>query len=272
MLSVAPSSAVDHFRLFPLIPFKTTLAATLLSLASLSSSFAGNTDFSSCRQFFANEHPPLVSASAMQPRALCYDNFAILHSGKSRTPIYVAERLNKDQLALKIDRGSRFFADARLPPAERSELADYKRSGFDRGHMAPAADMDSDASMAQSFSLANMVPQASINNRRPWANIEQATRAYALRAKGDVYVITGPVFDANPPTIGANRVWVPQHLFKLVFDPVTQRAWAHWIENTDAARVGKPISYEELVRRTGVEWLPAQQRLKSQVPLLRQTQ
>ena len=213
-----------------------------------------------------------MSAPAMMPRALCYNSFAVLHSGKSRTPIYVAERLNKDQLALKIERGSRFFADARLPRAERSELADYKRSGFDRGHMAPAADMDSDESMAQSFSLANMVPQASLNNRKPWADIEQATRKYALRAKGDVYVITGPVFDANPPTIGTNRVWIPQHLFKLVYDPATRRAWAHWIDNVDTARVGPPISYEELVRRTGVEWLPARQQLELATTSTRKTQ
>jgi endonuclease G len=251
---------------------KTLLAAICLSLASLSSALAASPDFAACQQFFYGQLAPVLSVPVPQARALCFDNFAVLHSGTSRTPIYVAERLNKDQLALKIERGSRFYADARLPRAERAELADYKGSGFDRGHMAPAADMDSDASMAQSFSLANMVPQASINNRKPWARIEQATRNYALRAKSDVYVITGPVFAANPPTIGSNRVWVPLHLFKLVIDPSTQRAWAHWLDNTDAARVGTPISYEELVRRTGVAWLPAQQQLKLPLPSTRQAQ
>ena len=251
---------------------KTLLAAICLSLASLSSALAAGPDFAACQQFFYGQLAPVLSVPVPQARALCFDNFAVLHSGTSRTPIYVAERLNKDQLALKIERGSRFYADARLPRAERAELADYKGSGFDRGHMAPAADMDSDASMAQSFSLANMVPQASINNRKPWARIEQATRNYALRAKSDVYVITGPVFAANPPTIGSNRVWVPHHLFKLVIDPSTQRAWAHWLDNTDAARVGTPISYEELVRRTGVAWLPAQQQLKLPLPSTRQAQ
>jgi endonuclease G, mitochondrial len=59
-----------------------------------------------------------------------------------------------------------------------------------------------------------------------------------------------------PPTIGPDRVWVPQHLFKLVYDPSTNRIWAHWLDNSDGARVGKPISYEELVRRTGIQFLP----------------
>lgn len=60
----------------------------------------------------------------------------------------------------------------------------------------------------------------------------------------------------TPPTIGNNRVWVPQHLFKLVYDPSTNRAWAHWQDNNEDAKAGKPISYEELVKRTGVEFLP----------------
>ncbi len=131
---------------------------------------------------------------------------------------------------------------------------------FDRGHMAPAADMGTDEAMAQSFSLANMVPQAPINNRKAWAKIEKDTRKYVMRAAGDVYVITGPV--CMRPILRQSvlaRSWgggVPQHLFKLVYDPSNRRAWAHWLDNTDEARIGKPISYEELVQRTGIDFLP----------------
>ncbi len=111
--------------------------------------------------------------------------------------------------------------------------------------------------MAQSFSLANMVPQAPQNNRKSWAGIEKATRKYVRRAQGDVYVITGPVFGSTATTtIGTDQVWVPQYLFKLVYDQTTHRAWAHWIENSDSARAGRPIMYRELVKRTGVEFLP----------------
>lgn len=236
-----------------------TRFGTVIFLSLYSISCLANDDFNACRQVFANQTPPVLSqSSAMQPRALCFSAFAVMHSGKSHTPLYVAERLNSGILmdARNHQRTDKFFADARLPRAERAELEDYRGSGFDRGHMAPAADMASEASMAQSFSLANMVPQYPLNNRRAWASIEKATRKYILRASGDVYVISGPVFDRAPPTIGANRVWVPQHLFKLVYDPSANRVWAHWLDNTDGARVGKPISYQELVKRTGIEFLP----------------
>lgn len=233
-----------------------TLVLCVFFASTINTSFAENIDFSQCRAMFVNNSPPLFKSMNMAPRALCYSNFAILHSGLSRTPIYVAERLNKEFLEVKVSRATAFFADNRLPPDERSELEDYNGSGFDRGHMAPAGDMSTEKSMEQSFSLANVVPQDSVNNRKSWASIEKATRKYVMRATGDIFVITGPIFDQDHLTIGMNKVWVPQYLFKLVYDPRAGRAWAHWLKNTSDAQVEKPISYTELVRRTGIEFLP----------------
>lgn len=212
--------------------------------------------FAACPQFFAGGIAPAIP-SAPKQRELCYEAFAILHSGATRTPVFVAERLNRQRI-LDADekRGNKFFADARLPKAERAELTDYKSSGYARGHMAPAGDMPTPAAMAQSFSLANMVPQSQKQNSGPWAKIEKDTRHYASRAKGNVFVITGPVFDVSSGTVGANRVRVPSHLFKLVYDAQTGRAWAHWQANADSTRATAPISYRELVKRTGLNLLP----------------
>jgi endonuclease G len=230
------------------------LASTLSPL-----SLATNNDFSACKTVFANNTPPIINASNTKPRALCFSGFAIMHSGKSRTPMYVAERLNKEILSkAHKKRTDEFFADARLPRSERAELEDYRGSGYDRGHMAPAADMSTDESMAQSFSLANMVPQAPINNRNAWAKLEKDTRKYIKRSSGDVYVITGPVFESKSKTIGANHVWVPKYLYKLVYDPTANKVWAHWIENSDDAQIAEPISYQEVVKRTGIIFLPDQ--------------
>jgi len=211
--------------------------------------------FRDCPHFFAGGLAPVVPKAPLV-RELCYEAFAILHNGSTRTPVFVAQRLNRASI-LDADekRTDKFFADARLPKAERAELEDYKGSGYSRGHMAPAGDMPTPATMAQSFSLANTVPQNRRQNAGPWAKIEQDTRRYVLRAKGDVFILTGPFFGTDSPAIGMNRVRVPSHLYKLVYDSTTGKAWAHWQENADDARAGPPISYNELSRRIGMELL-----------------
>lgn len=214
------------------------------------------TSFAQCPQFFAGGRPPAITPRP-EFRELCYEAFAVLHSGTTKTPVYVAQRLNRRTIEDADEkRAKRFFADARLPSGERAELEDYKRSGYSRGHMAPAGDMPTLTAMAQSFSLANMVPQNPQHNGGAWNKIEQDTRHFALRAKGNVYVITGPVFTNDGPRIGANGVKVPTYLYKLVYDAASQRAWAHWQENREGEMVSRPITYQELVKRTGVEFLP----------------
>jgi endonuclease G len=216
--------------------------------------------FAACPQFFAGGQPPVVQPQPSQ-RALCYDAFAILHSGQSKTAVYVAQKLNRAAVQDADEkRTDRFFADARLRAAERATLEDYRGSGYDRGHLAPAGQMPTPAAMAQSFSLANIVPQAPQHNQGAWrVSVEDATKKYAARATGDVYVITGPFYVptiAQSKGIGPGQVRVPSYLFKLVYDEDQHKAWAHWHLNDNATRGAKPISYGELVRRTGIDFLP----------------
>ena len=105
-----------------------------------------------------------------------------------------------------------------------------------------------------------MVPQAPEHNLGVWAkSVEAATRKYAARATGHVYVITGPVYEpsiAESQGIGPGHVRVPKYLFKLVFDQDQNRAWVHWQANQDSTRGSRPISYAELVNRMGINFLP----------------
>lgn len=215
------------------------------------------TNFAQCRQFFPGGQPPVVPAG-QKLRELCFSSFVVLHSGQAKTPIFVAQRLNRQMLiqGKGIGRTDRFYPEARLPAAQRAELDDYRNSGYSRGHMAPAGDMHTAEAMAQSFSLANMVPQDQRQNSGPWNKIEADTRKYIMRAKGDVYVFTGPVYTARSETIGAGRVAVPSYLYKVVYDVTAGRSWVHWQANSSDAKVGPPISYEEFVRRTGLRLLP----------------
>ena len=210
--------------------------------------------FAACSDQFPEQRPLQVSIISTQwaPLALCSDAFAVLYSGLTKTPLLVVEKLNRQRIlhAAGIERTDQFFPDARIPVALRSALADFQGSGFDRGHLAAAANQPTPQAMAQSFALSNMVPQDPTHNRKVWAKLEADTRKYALRAAGNVYVFSGALHEGSTQTIGSNAVWIPSHLFKLVYDEAGQRAWAHVIPNRSDAQITRPMDYASFVQRT----------------------
>ena len=207
--------------------------------------------FDQCKDLFPAQQVPSTSQAG---RDLCFDDFAVYYSPSDKKPIYTIERLSGEQLqAPHPKRTNQFYEEARLPFHERALLADYRGSGYDRGHNVPAGDMTSERGMAQSFSLANIMPQARQNNQGIWAKrVEEATRMYIKRAQGDVYVFTGSV--GNAGSIGKSKVTIPSHLYKLVYDPNKKLAWAYWVENIDDAQMSAPISYAELIQNTGIDF------------------
>lgn len=207
--------------------------------------------FEDCKDLFPNQQIPTSSQAG---RDLCFDGFAIYYSPKDKKPIYAVEKLNQDHFSTpRPRRSNQFYEEARLPFAERSLLSDYRGSGYDRGHNAPAGDMNNERSMAQSFSLANMMPQARQNNQGIWAkNVEEPTRAYVKRSVGNIYVFTGSTGSIG--SIGKSKVTIPSNLFKLVYDSNKNVAWAYWIENSNEARMTPPITYQELMEKTGIDF------------------
>jgi len=193
-----------------------------------------------CSEFVPNAQWPALTNAKMAPktRVLCYSDFAVLHSGVTHGPLWSAEHLTRDHLAAAREqvRTNKFYEEAALPAGEGATLADYKRSGFDRGHMSPAGDRWNEQAMAESFTLANMVPQDRDNNEHLWARIESAVRKLAQKS-GEAYVLTGPLFSGSQlRTIGASRVFVPTQLFKLVYLPSTKSAFAIVVDNTSTDR------------------------------------
>lgn len=207
--------------------------------------------FDQCKDLFPAQQIP---STPQIGRDLCFDDFAIYYSPIDKKPIYTVERLNGEQLkAPHPRRTNQFYEEGRLSFSERALLSDYRGSGYDRGHNVPAGDMTQERGMAQSFSLANMMPQARQNNQGIWAKrVEEPTRQYIKRVQGDVYVFTGSVGQAG--SIGKSKVTIPSHLYKLVYDPTKKMAWAYWVENTDEAQMDPPISYAELVLKTGIDF------------------
>lgn len=234
-----------------------SISSSGLALALLVVSGSALAASTACPEHFVGGQPPVLVQAKLKPRTqeLCFISFAVLHSGVSRTPLYAAEHLTRDNLALakKLSRKDSFRAESALPPSDRAELEDYQRSGYDRGHLAPNADMPTRESQRDSFSLANMVPQVHANNAGVWAGIEAAARQLAIE-EGELYVISGPAFVGNDIRKIGN-VLVPTHLWKAIYSPKQQRAGAYLITNDDTKDYAM-ISMADLEKMVGINVLP----------------
>ena len=190
---------------------------------------------------------------------LCRKGFLLSHDSEKKTPVWVAEHLTKEKASGPLKRKNSFKADPDLSVGRRSELKDYAGSVFDRGHMAPSADMKWDErAMAECFYLSNMVPQAGKGmNQGIWRMLEEKVRQWALK-RGEVYIYTGPVYEATKAeTIGLNRVAVPTALFKVVFDPKAQKAIAFMMPNKPLNTKDMPkyiVSVRDVESITGLDF------------------
>ena len=211
-----------------------------------------------CPQHYTGGTPPVIVKPSLQVRTqeLCFEAYATMHSGISRTPLWSAEHLLRASVeaAEQLPRKDSFHPEPALLISDRAELSDYARSGYDRGHMAPNGDMPDRSAQAESFSLANMVPQVHANNAGIWAGIEGAVRRLAI-TEGEVYVVSGPAFIGERISSLKGRVLVPTHLWKVVYSPRREQAGAYLVTN-DATRTYSALSVSELERLIGIEPLP----------------
>jgi endonuclease G len=117
-------------------------------------------------------------------------------------------------LSMRFERTNEFIPDPMIPGTDFS--IDYKKSGYDRGHLAPAADMAySMETMVESFFYSNMSPQLPRFNRGVWKKLEMQVRRWANQYDS-LYVVTGPLFDSAMSTIGPHRVAVPKAYYKVL--------------------------------------------------------
>lgn len=187
------------------------------------------------------------------------EGYALGYKAAWKTARWVMYRLTDDEVVTQVARRSDVFAPDPLIP-NGPQLDDYRGSGYDRGHLAPAADMKwSRQAMTECFYLSNMVPQDRGNNGGIWNEIENTVRGFAC-AEGSVFVVTGPV-TPDPPamSIGKGRVAVPTELWKVVYDETPPKKMIGFIVPNRNVK-GKPRDYacsvEEVERRTGLKFFP----------------
>lgn len=173
---------------------------------------------------------PSGPANATNESLLVQDYYVINHDADLRVPIWVAYRLREIDLLIGRPRTECFRRDVRLQATEAAICQDYDEPVFDRGHMVPNADMvRNESAMINTYMFSNMTPQHDRFNRGIWSRLEGYVRDWP-RLKGEIYVITGSVFDRVAPqgrdpdasatqmqsNNGNTRVAVPSHFYKIV--------------------------------------------------------
>lgn len=163
---------------------------------------------------------------------LCRENYAVGYNYSYKTAEWVSYKMTSQSAQGNVERKDAFSEDKEIPTAYRSTLRDYKGTGYDRGHLAPAEDMaTTDITMKQSFLLTNMTPQLPSLNQKAWRVLEEKTRRWAIKRK-DVQVITGPIFSGSDSAIGQGVI-IPSAYYKIVMDPTKMQAIAFIMPQDD---------------------------------------
>nr|XP_016928418.1 endonuclease G, mitochondrial isoform X1 [Drosophila suzukii] len=158
-----------------------------------------------------------------------YSDFVLSYDRRNRVAHWVCEHLQVDSIHSRSGRRGRnpYQPDMSVPSNFRSELTDYRRSGFDRGHLAAAGNHHLQRNHCQdTFFLTNIAPQVGQGfNRGAWNNLERYVRNLVHRF-GSVFVCTGPLYKPKQRSggklgveyemIGLNMVAVPTHFFKVI--------------------------------------------------------
>ena len=174
---------------------------------------------------------------------------------------WVAYELTRDEVLGTAERGDDFREDKAVSTGS-AKLKDYKGSGYDRGHMAPAADFKwSEEAMSDTFYLSNMAPQDPSFNRGIWGDLESAVRSMAYDNES-IYVVVGPVLTDGPyETIGDSNVAVPNYFYKVILDYTDPEIKAIGFimpnENSSKSLASFAVSVDEVEEMTGLDFFPA---------------
>ena len=167
---------------------------------------------------------------------------------------WVYYKLNYNLLKGNTERSDNFRVDLSISTGSAS-LNDYKGTGYDRGHLAPAGDMkDSYISMSDSFFMSNMSPQLPSFNRGGWKRLEALVRSWA--EKNELYIVTAGILKESLSKIGTNGVSIPEHFYKVIYVPSSSKMIGFLMPNT---KINLDLSYyaknvDEIEKLTGIDF------------------
>lgn len=189
--------------------------------------------------------------------------YSVSYNRDWKIPNWVAWELNREKLIERESRSNKFLPDPDLTVKEAVTTDDYKRSGWDRGHMCPAGDSRWHwKAMQESFYMTNICPQNNNLNRGDWKELEEACRKWAEK-EGKIYIVCGPIlYNMKHEVIGKeHKIIVPEAFFKVILCTTSKPAKTIGFiyKNTSGNR---PLdsyvnSVDEVERITGIDFFPA---------------
>lgn len=213
-------------------------------------------------------------------RVITHKGYTVSYNYDWKIPNWVAYELTDIEVKGEVPRYNRFKPDPMVPQNATATTDDYKHSGYDRGHMAPAADMKWDEQvMKESFYLSNICPQNPNLNGGVWKDLEEQVRDLATQ-KGNIFVVCGPIVNNTEQTIGANKVVVPQAFYKVLLQEDEGKLYAiGFIYENKSGR--QPMStyaktIDEVEEITNIDFFPSlpdriEKRIESEVDFTKWT-
>jgi endonuclease G len=187
--------------------------------------------------------------------------YSLVYNHKHMQAKWVAYNLTYGNTIGGAERSSKFSIDPSISP-RTAVTSDYTKTGYDRGHLAPAGDMKFSAqAMSESFYMSNVSPQLPGFNRGIWKKLEEQFRSWAPSSH-PVFVVTGPVLTdpIGSPYIGQTcRISVPQRFYKIMLDTASpMRAIAFVMPNNSSTQPlsSFAMSIDEAERITGIDFFP----------------
>lgn len=204
----------------------------------------------------------VVLPSNVDNHTINYDYITVHFNPTTRIPNCVTYTLTNTQVAMADAPGAekrkdyKFYCDEEVKGCP--DWWEYKHSGYDRGHMAPAMDMRWDkTAMEQCFLMTNMCPQLHELNGGPWKSMEEAIHSWGHK-NDSLLIFTGPVLSKSMKTIGENNdIAVPNSFFKVVYAPSRQQAIAFVIDNGKHLKSWRryAVTIDEVEQLTGIDFL-----------------
>ena len=183
--------------------------------------------------------------------------YALGYSEEHEQPLWVQYHFTKEENQSKVASRTEDFREDSDIKTGSAQLDDYRRSGYDRGHLAPAADMKfSQQAMSESFLLSNMSPQVHEFNSGIWSDLEKFVR-YTVNIEKSIYVVTGPVFKPGDKKIGRSGVTVPSAYYKIIYDETEPRKMIAFVMPNAGSE--KPlsafvVSVDDVEKLTGLDF------------------